>query len=97
MDELCKPYQRVININPASLPDPEVVKKWDGEKFANSLRHIQSHPDFNPHFRQLIHIGYKVAAEMGDHYIQALKKNQTLISQQVIENLYERHITPLFS
>ncbi len=96
MDELCKPYQSVIHIDPLALPDPETVKKWSSEKFANSLRHIPDHPDFNPHFRQLIHIGYKVAAEMGTRFVEAIEKNHILIAQQVIQNLYERHILPLF-
>ncbi len=94
--ELCKPYQSVIDIDPLSLPDPQTVKKWNSEKFANSLRHIPDHPDFNPHIRQLIHVGYKVAAEMGTQFVEAIKKNHILISQQVIQNLYERHIIPLF-
>lgn len=96
MDELCTPYQSVIDIAFQSLPQPDVVKMWNGERFANTLRHIQSHPDYNPHFRQLLHIGYKIAAEMGEGYINALRENQFIVSKQVVENLYERHIIPLF-
>ncbi len=96
MDELCKPYLSVIQIDHRALPDPVKVNTWDSEKFVNSLRHIPDHPDFNPHIRQLIHVGYKVAAEMGTAFVQAIKKNHILIAQQVIQNLYERHIVPLF-
>lgn len=95
-DELCKPYQGVIHIDPRSLPKPHTVDKWDSRKVANSLRHIPDHPDFNPHIRQLIHVGYKVAAEMGKRFTEAIEKNHNLIAQQVTENLYERHIIPLF-
>lgn len=96
-DELCKPYQSVINIDPDSLPDPHTVNKWNSEKFVGSLRHIPDHPDFNPHIRQLIHVGYKVAAEMRTRFVKAIKKNHILIAQQVTQNLYERHVIPLFS
>jgi tagaturonate epimerase len=32
---------------------------------AGTLRHVPGDPDYNPSFRQLIHVGYKVAAENG--------------------------------
>jgi hypothetical protein len=44
------------------------VEKWTGEKFAATLRHIPGNPDYNPNFRQLIHVGYKVASEYGKEY-----------------------------
>ncbi len=95
-DELCKPYQSVIRIDPDSLPEPSTLDKWESEKVVSSLRHIPDHPDFNPHIRQLIHVGYKIAAEMGIQFVKAIKKNHILIAQQVTQNLYERHIMPLF-
>ena len=50
----------------------------------------------NIHFRQLVHIGFKVAAEMGDKYTNALIKYADVIAKNVSENLYSRHIKPLF-
>lgn len=95
-DELCGPYATVIDINESNLPSAEEVNGWSGEKFANTLRHNEQHPDFNPNFRQLLHVAYKVAAENGDRYYAALKKYKDIIAAHVTENLYERHLVPLF-
>ena len=95
-DELCGPYADVIDIDDAQLPAGVDVESWTGEKFANTLRHIPGHPDYNPNFRQLIHVGYKVAAEMGEEYIRLLKKYAGVIGGCVEENIYERHLKRLF-
>ena len=95
-DELCAPYADVIDINPSQLPSPEEINGWNSEKFANTLRHIPGHPDYNPNFRQLIHVGYKIAAEMGTYYTDLLKANSDIIGQCVEENLYDRHLKRLF-
>jgi len=95
-DELCAPYADVIDINDAQLPSPEVVAGWSGEKFAGTLRHIPGHPDYNPNFRQLVHVGYKVAAEMGEKYTSLLKKYSDVVGGCVEENIYDRHLKRLF-
>lgn len=95
-EELCAPYADVIDINDAELPTAQEVKNWSGEKFGNTLRHIPGHADYNPNFRQLIHVGYKVAAEMGDKYTSLLKKYSDVIGGCVEENIYERHLKRLF-
>jgi hypothetical protein len=95
-DELCKPYATVIEIDESALPAPSVTEKWDKNKFVNALRHVPGHPEYNPNFRQLIHIGYKVAAELGDQYYKALKKFSDVIGKNVTENIYKRHIKRLF-
>ena len=95
-EEMCEPYADVIDIDDSQLPSPETVSGWSGEKFANTLRHIPDHPDYNPNFRQLIHVGYKVAAEMGDKYTGLLKKHDDVVGQCVEENIYERHLKRLF-
>jgi len=96
-EELCAPYADVIDIDDAQLPPPEVVAGWTGDKFANTLRHIPGHPDYNPNFRQLIHVGYKVAAEMGENYTGLLKKYANVVGGCVEENIYERHLKRLFN
>ncbi|HBR92882.1 MAG TPA: hypothetical protein DEA90_01820, partial [Opitutae bacterium] len=96
-DELTAPYATVIDIDKAQLPTPEAVQGWDSEKYVNTLRHVQSHPDYNLNFRQLIHVGFKVAAEMQERYTDALKANEAVIAKNVTENLYQRHILPIFS
>ncbi len=95
-DELCGPYASVIDIDQKNLPSPEEVNSWDSEKFSNSLRHIPDHPDYNLNFRQLIHVGYKVAAELGDDYMNMLKKHEEVVAAQVTENIYDRHIKRMF-
>lgn len=96
-EELCAPYATVIDIDPSSLPDPSEVRGWSGEKFANALRHDPGHPDYDPGFRQLIHVGYKVAAELGDDFLEMVKKNHEVVAEQVTVNIYERHIQRLFN
>ena len=95
-EALCAPYAAVIDINPDHLPSPDSVDEWDKLKFADTLRHIPGHADYNPHFRQLIHVGYKVAAEMGDEYIDALIKFTGTVARNVEENIFDRHIKRLF-
>ena len=96
-EELCAPYADVIDIKQDKLPSTEEVDLWSEEKFANTLRHIPSHPDYNPNFRQLIHVGYKIAAEAGEKYLGLLKKHSELIGSCVEENLFDRHLKRLFN
>ena len=95
-DDLCAPYAAVIDIDPARLPNPREVDRWTAEQYAGALRHDQSNPLFNKHVRQLLHVGYKVAAHMGDRYTKMLDACEESISRNVTENLFARHIEPLF-
>lgn len=95
-DELCDPYLTVININKQKLPNPKKVTKWTNEEYIRTLAHDQSCSYYNPNFRQLLHLGYKIAAEMGSRYRTALKKYDDIISKNVTQNLFERHIKKLF-
>ena len=95
-DELTGPYATVIDVQLEGLPKANEVNTWSGEKYANTLRHDQGNPDFNPQFRQLLHCGYKVAAEFGDTYFGALIKYRDIIAKNVTENIFNRHIKPLF-
>jgi hypothetical protein len=94
--ELCGPYATVIDIDTAELPTTEQVQTWDGMSFASALRHDQSCEQYNPHLRQLLHVGYKIAAEMGTRFTDVLDKHEDIIAQNVSENIYERHIKPVF-
>jgi len=95
-EELCGPYATVINIDRSNLPAPEALAKWSGEEYADALRHDQSCERYNPDFRQLLHVGYKIAAEMGSMYLDALLKYEETIAKNVTENIYARHIKPIF-
>jgi hypothetical protein len=96
MDELCGPYETVIDIDKANLPTELEVYEWDGQRFASALRHDQSCENYNPDLRQLLHVAYKIAAEMDTRFYDALDKYEDIIAQNVTENIYERHISPLF-
>lgn len=97
MEELTVPYATVIDIDVAKLPSPEEVEKWDAETYARTMRHNQADPLYNPSFRQLIHVSYKIAAELGDEFYPALEKHTDVIGAQITANLGERHIKRLFS
>lgn len=95
-EALCAPYATVIDIDPAKLPSPDTVQAWTSDQYVNALRHDPSHAEFNSSFRQLLHVGYKIAAKMGDRYLNMLVECEESISRNVTENLYERHLKPLF-
>jgi hypothetical protein len=96
IDALCAPYATVIDIDRSKLPTAEEVEGWTSEQYVGALRHDQSNPLYNPSLRQLLHVGYKVAAKMGDRYLGLLKQNEEVVGRNVTENLYDRHIKPLF-
>jgi hypothetical protein len=95
-DEMSNPYLSVIDIDKKMLPSPEEVMSWSDIQYVQALRHDQSCKQFNRHFRQLIHIGYKVASEMGENYLQSLRDNRCSVELNVTTNIFERHIQPLF-
>jgi tagaturonate epimerase len=95
-EELCGPYATVIDIDPARLPSPAEVKGWTSEQYTSALRHVKGAPAYNSSFRQLLHVGFKVAAKMGPRYLSLLEANEQVIAKNVTENLYNRHIAPVF-
>ena len=95
-EELCMPYASVIDIDPAKLPAPATVAQWSSEQFVSALRHDPKSPAYNSSVRQLLHVGFKVAAKMGIRYLDLLTVMETTISRNVTENLFARHIKPVF-
>ena len=95
-DELCIPYATVIDIDKNALPPVDEVDSWDSRKYADTLRHDPNCSDYNLNFRQLLHVGYKVAAGMGGRYTEAIEKHQQIIARHVTENIYDRHIKKIF-
>ena len=95
-EELCAPYATVIDIDPAKLPKPEVVNGWTSEQYTSALRHERGNKAYNQSFRQLLHVGFKVAAKLGDRYLKALEANEDVVAKNVTTNLFERHIRPVF-
>ena len=45
---------------------------------------------------ELLHVGFKVAAKMGDRYLKALEANEGVVARSVTMNLFDRHIKPVF-
>ena len=96
VDALCAPYAAVIDIDRGQLPTAATVNTWSAEQFTAALRHDPQHPEFNPHLRQLLHVGYKIAARLGDRYVQMLRECESTIARNVTHNLFERHLKPIF-
>ncbi|HEX4749129.1 MAG TPA: tagaturonate epimerase family protein [Bryobacteraceae bacterium] len=95
-DELTAPYAAVIDIDPAKLPSPEEVNKWTSEQFVSAIRHVPDSPQYNSSMRQLLHVGFKVAAKMGQRYLNLLEQMEDTVARNVTTNLFDRHIKPLF-
>jgi hypothetical protein len=95
-EELCAPYATVIDINTAKLPSPREVEAWTSEQYTSALRHVRGAAAYNSSLRQLLHVGFKVAAKMGPRYLILLEANQDVIAKNVTENLFDRHIAPVF-
>jgi hypothetical protein len=96
-DELTGPYATVLNIDKSKLPTVNAVNAWTSKQFSDALTHDQSCKEYNPSFRQLIHVGYKIAAELGERYSSALDVNRSIIEKNVKFNLFDRHLKLLFS
>jgi hypothetical protein len=95
-DELAGPYSSVLHIDHKKLPPPKEVLSWNSARLSKTLIHDQSCREYNPHFRQLVHISYKVAAEMGMEFMDALDHYRGPIEEQVYTNLYDRHLRRIF-
>ncbi|MEK7707459.1 MAG: tagaturonate epimerase family protein, partial [Verrucomicrobiota bacterium] len=95
-DELCAPYATVIDIDRAQLPSAAEVAKWTSAEFVAALRHEPTCAGFNPSLRQLLHVGFKIAAKLGDRYLSLVRQNRAIIARNVTHNLFERHIKPIF-
>ena len=95
-DELCSPYASVLDIDRAKLPEAATVAKWTGLQFAAAVRHDSTCKDFNPHIRQLLHVGYKLAAHKSERYLGLVRDHSGVISSGVTFNLFNRHVKPIF-
>jgi hypothetical protein len=95
-DELTAPYATVIDIDESKLPTAAEVNGWTSQQYTSALRHDQKNKAYNPSFRQLLHVGFKIAAKMGPRYLDALEANEAMVAKNVTANLWERHIKPVF-
>jgi hypothetical protein len=95
-EDLCKPYLAVIDIDRSQLPSPAQVDSWSPEEFVLALHHDLPCRSCNRHFRQLLHIGFKIAAEKRIRFAQLLGECRAIVEDNVTENLFDKHIRPLF-
>jgi hypothetical protein len=95
-EELCAPYAAVIDIDVARLPRPEDAQRWTAEQWVGALRHDLHSPEYNSSLRQLMHVGFKIAAKMGARYTAMLERHEDVVAENVTRNLFERHIRPVF-
>jgi hypothetical protein len=94
--ELSAPYATVIDIDPVRLPSPAAVHGWTAAQFVNALRHDPKCAEFNPHLRQLLHVGFKIAAKLGARYLEQVRLCEASVARNVTTNLFDRHLQPLF-
>ena len=94
--ELCGPYATVIDIDRTKLPSAATVATWTSGQFVNALRHDPKCKEFNSSLRQLIHVGFKIAAKKGQRYLDLVKANKAVVAKNVTGNLYDRHLKPIF-
>jgi len=95
-DALCAPYATVIDIDANCLPAPDEVNAWTAQQYVEALRHDLKNPNYNLHLRQLLHVGYKIAADLGSIYLDGLKQYETIVARNVSDNILKRHIEPIF-
>jgi hypothetical protein len=95
-EQLCGPYATVIDIDAGQLPTAAAFHALTGPDTAAMIRHIPTDSRFNPNVRQLLHIAFKVAAGEGSRYTDLLVEHRAIVAKQVTDNLFERHMKPLF-
>jgi hypothetical protein len=95
-DELCAPYATVIDIDASKLPQPAEAEHWTEEQWTRVLRHDPAEPLYNPSLRQLLHVGFKIAAKMGRRYLDMLEQHEDTVAENVTHNLFACHIAPVF-
>lgn len=96
VEELCGPYATVIDIDRAQLPSASEFQSWSSGQVTGAVRHDQSHPEFNANIRQLLHVAFKLAAKKGQRYLDLLEQHEEVVGRNVTENLWARHLRPLF-
>ena len=53
---------------------------WSAQEYVAALRHDPKCAAFNPHLRQLLHVGYKIAAKMGERYLKLLNECEASVA-----------------
>lgn len=78
-EALCQPYAAVIDIEFAKPPHPDKVDQWRSGDIVAAIRHEPDCRTFDRNFRQLLHVGFKIAVKMGDRYTKLLDDYEAFI------------------
>jgi len=60
------------------------------------MQHDPASPAFNTNVRQLMHVSFKLAAKKGARYLDLLIQHSERVGQEVTNNIYDKHLKPLF-
>ena len=69
-------------------PSASEVLGWTSEQFTLPYAMYPEDRRYNSSLRQLLHVGFKVAAKMGPRYLGLLEANEDVIAKNVTENLF---------
>ncbi|HMP77127.1 MAG TPA: tagaturonate epimerase family protein [Kiritimatiellia bacterium] len=95
-EALIQPYKPVVDIELGRLPSVETVQAWSSDAFVAALSHDAGEPRYDRQFRQFIHVSFKIAAELGAVFTDALEAHREIVGRRVRDNLLVNHMTPLF-
>ena len=94
--DLCAPYATVIDIHPANCPRP---RKWPAGPQRNSplpCATISIRLPTTPACASCCTWDIKLRPGWGARYLDLLDANETIIAKNVTDNLFARHIAPVF-
>lgn len=96
-EALCAPYATVLDIRREKLPSVTDFRNWTSEQVVRALVHDETDKLYNPDLRQFFHVSFKIAADFGARYLDALAADEEIVSKHVIKNLVRRHLVPIFA
>lgn len=94
--ELIQPYAPVVDIDIAALPSAAETAVWTSSQWIEALDHNAACPNYRPQMRQFVHVSFKIAAELGSEFADALGTHREVVGRRVHDNLLHKHIEPLF-
>ena len=95
-EELCQPYAVGDRYRLRPLPAPGDVAGWTSAQYTGALRHDQKCPGLQSQRAPVAARGLQGGGQNGRALSDMLEECEEPISRNVTQNLYERHIQPLF-
>jgi hypothetical protein len=96
---LCAPYATVIDIDPANCPLRPIVDGWSsGAIHGSALRHDEAArlPTTQQPCANCCMSASRLRPRWARAIFDLLEANETIVAKNVTENLYARHISPVF-